>query len=177
MAVVFADEPGALRDQKKPTTDRVVDILGHLRNHRAGQVGVKGGDQCRRYHGTRHELVRAAGPLQALRRVDRLVNACIDKGQLLRLAVLDCKIITGGYLRSGFVRRQGCAIFDYTVRGGSNRGRRFCRDGEEHDGGGGLVSLSATALGVWVSGRRYPALLEHRSPEITGQWRSELRNR
>jgi hypothetical protein len=40
-----------------------------------------------------------------------------------------------------------------------------------------LLSLSATALGVGVSGRRYPALLEHRSPEITGQWRSELRNR
>jgi len=95
----------------------------------------------------------------------------LTKASLLRLAVLDCKIITGGLSAIRLRPAAGNAPFSTArvPRRIQPRPSVFAKTVKNKTEGGGLVSLSATALGVGVSGRRYSALLEHRSPEITGQ--------
>src|SRR5207237_2844353 len=106
VAIIFADQPRTLRDQQKSSCYRVVDILGHLRHHLSGQVGVEAGDQGRCDDGARHELVWAARSLKVLWRIDRLVNARVQEGFLVRLAVLDPQIVSSGPLRRDPLRRR-----------------------------------------------------------------------
>ena len=45
---VLTDQARTLRDQKMPSGQAVIDILGHLRGHKAGLVGADAGDEGRR---------------------------------------------------------------------------------------------------------------------------------
>ena len=63
LAVVFADQARALRDQQIPSELGVVDRLGDGREHDARQVRVDAGDERCRDHGARHHLIGRDGRL------------------------------------------------------------------------------------------------------------------
>ena len=63
LAVVFAQQARALRDQHVLAGGRVVDRLGHRGDHIARQVGLDARDQRSGDHRTGHDLIRRCGHL------------------------------------------------------------------------------------------------------------------
>ena len=76
-------------------------------------------------------------------------------------------------------RRRRCATFCCLTWGCPGKAGRPCRDREEHDRRGRLFPLAPAPLRLGIGGRcrRPDLLLQHGSPEITRQWRPELRYR
>ena len=70
---------------RKPPRDAVVDVLRHLGDDEAGQIGVEPADQAGGDDGAGHQLVGRGWLLQGVRIVDLLLGAGFEEGELARL--------------------------------------------------------------------------------------------
>ena len=68
-----------------PTGDAVVDVLGHLGDDEARQIGIEAGDQAGRDDGAGHQLVGRDRCLQAVRIVDLLLGTGFQERELAGL--------------------------------------------------------------------------------------------
>ena len=125
LAVVAADQPRTLRDQDGAARGVVVDRLGDLGDHLAGQIGIERGDQGRRNDRAGLDLPGAGRRPQ--RRGEVVLRP--GRGQELRLAALAVGRLHVGRGRDG--RRAGQRLGEGCRRGRLGRPAAHRRLGRE----------------------------------------------
>ncbi len=88
LAVVFADQPGALRDKQVLAGRAVIDVFCHLGSDLAWQVRLNAGDEGRGNDGPGLDNEGRRGRRQAVGADSRRVGGPIQKRQFLVLHVL-----------------------------------------------------------------------------------------
>ena len=162
--VVLADEAGALRDQQVAAGDGVVDVLGHLGDDEAGQIGVEAADQAGGDDGAGHQLVRRRRLLQAVRIVDFLLGAGLQEGELARLIgrVVRQSIDIAGRNGAGALSRAQCGQrCQIAVRGSRTRARNWI--GTHFGGGASRGGAFSCKRKNTATSRAWPAMRASRA--------------
>lgn len=88
LAVILADQAGALRDQQMAPGRAVIDVLRDLRGDLAGKIGLDAGNQRGGDHGSSLHDIGRRFLLYAVGTVRASVSFGVDEGKLAILHVL-----------------------------------------------------------------------------------------